>query len=1153
MFAFLMQVRAKGTSQTVTLSVTNVPLQQIFEKIHQQTGYNFLFTYEILEKAGPATIRVKDATIQQALNDALEGKALDYTIVQNTIVIQPGRSVPLIEPVTLGPPPLDIMGTVRNEAGTPLEGVSVIVKGSTKGTATNERGAYFLDDVDENATLVFSMVGYKSRTVSVNGRNVINLTLSIELAHQEEIVVASTGYQTISKERATGSFDIINSDQLDNPTTNIGSRIVGQAAGVQATIDENGNPTFQIRGLTSLYAASAPLIVVDGFAIQGDFNSINPNDVESITILKDAAAASIWGARSANGVIVITTKRAKKGTPLKVDLNVFTKIGQKFDLDYVNPLATSAETIEYEQLLFNKNWSPLNNSGSLNHYFYAYSQASTAINEFKLGFISEAEMNKRLDHLKTISNKQQISDYLLSNPISTQVNLNLYGGSERMSNFLSLLYETNQSNFTGTYFNRYMMNYRSSSKIFKWLDFNLSGMVQYNDIHNNGVSLGDIQGLSPYDMLLDEDGNYTNINRYYWPVMERYVPMSEFPYASWEYNPLQEIRNRDRATKHFNMRIQGGLTFHIIDGLDFDSKLQYERITSENRYLYNDETYYVRSTINEASSWDPSTNEITPNLPMGAILSQSTSEVEAYNFRNQINFNREFAGKHEIAFVAGSEINDIVSKSNSYPTTYGYNDETLTVGVFPNGPGGSYHRITNWQGRGQDFDYTNSFYYRTDRYFSLYGNLAYTYLGKYTISGSARTDASNLITDDPQYRYEPFWSVGAGWNMMKEQFMQGASWIDDLRLRLTYGYNGNVDKSTAFRPLISLGSTPDNYTHDYQARISSYGNPTLRWEKTGTWNIGADFSFIGGKLFGKLDVYQKNGKDLIAPISIPAVNGTTRQKLNNAAMVNKGIELTLGTRLNLKGNDITWRGSMNFAYNKNKITDLFVAQYAAYSLLGGSYVEGKNANTMWTFEYAGIRAADNQPIVKGAGKDVYDFNGWTPGDGRDYLLDMGTTVAPYLLGFTSQFKIYDFDLSFLLTGKFGHVFKRQSFNYPPLWVGRVLPNNSLTEVMNGDPQKIVPLPINETESRYYFWDRFYGDLNYLVVNASYIRMQELNLTYHLPDHLLNKVNVVGDFSIYAQGNNLFTILANKYGEDPEYPMGSMKPMPRYTFGARFHF
>ncbi len=1049
-----------------------------------------------------------------------------------------------------------ISGKITDKNGNAIAGATINIKETGRAFITDSNGNFSIQLSAKEKTLIISYIGLKKQIIEINGRSVINVTLDEDVAELKEVTVLSTGYQTISKERATGSFDVISKEQLDKPTTNIATRLIGTVAGLQAKLDVDGNPTdIQIRGLSSLYATATPLVVVDGFAIQGDFNSINPNDVESISVLKDAAAASIWGARSANGVIVVTTKKANKSTPIKVEFSTFTRIGNKLDLSYVNPLASSAETVEYEKQAFNK-WGGMVNNGSLTtNYAKSWSQATVALSEHYLGFTTDAQLDATLAQLKTQDNRSQISDNLLATPVNTQYNLSLYGSSGKLTNALSLLYESNQSNFKETYNNKYLINYRTSANLSKWLTVNFSALTQYIINKNNGVTLSDIQSLSPYDMLKNSDGSLTNISQYYWPIIQRYVPTSRFPYSNWTYNPIQEIQNRDITSKQLNARIQAGLTFNIIRGLTFDTKIQYEFFNTFNRNLYNENTYYVRNTINTASTWSPQTmtGTITTNLPKGSILTQNRAQYESYNLRNQLNFDRIFFRKHEINFVAGSEIISNISQTFNNPITYGYNDDKLTVGTFPNGSGGTFYPIKNWMGNNQTFSYTNSFSYTTDRYFSLYGNLAYTYDNKYTLSGSARTDASNLITDDPKYRYAPFWSVGLSWQAQKEEFLKNISWLNRLNLRLTYGYRGNVDKSTAFKPLISLGTTPNIYTNDYTASISSYGNPTLRWEKTGSLNLGFNYAVLGGKLYGKLDVYNDVKKDLIVSVSIPAVNGTTSQKLNNGTMNNRGINFEVGSFLNIKENDIVWRGSLNFSYNRNRITKLFIATYAASSLTSGptySYVQGNDANALWSFVYAGV--VNNQPTVKGANGTTYEFNAWTPGDGRDYMINSGTTNAPYGLGVTNSFKIYDFNVSFIITGKFGHVFKVESFNYPVVWGSRVLPNDKLSTVTNGDQSQIVPLPLNANEAKFYFWDRFYPYLSYLVKDASNIRIQELNVTYNLNQSLLRRFKI-NKTQIYAQGNDLHTFLFNKEGEDPEYPKGTLKPQPKFTLGLKFEF
>lgn len=1174
----ILQVSASSFGQRISLSEKKADLTTILDRISTQTGYDFFFFESVnLKKLRTITVKAENEELSKVLSVILAPQGLSYVIKDNAIIIKESGNA-LNDNIQSYLRIIDIRGRILDEKSNPLAGANIIVKGTTRSFVTNQSGQFSINGVQKGDVLLVSYIGYQTREITIGNETDLTISMQLSSAALEEVMVVNTGYQTLSKERATGSFNTVGKEQLEKPSTNIAQRLIGTTAGMQATLDADGNPRFEIRGQTALnirdiFGAripnTSPLVVVDGFAIQGDFSTINPNDVETVTMLKDAAAASIWGARSAYGVIVVTTKKAKNESNLKIDFSAFTRISQKLDLDYVNPLATSAQTVDYELRSFG-NWSanlPLNSNRS----FGALSPATVAIAENYFGVTTLEQRDAMLAKYSSLSNKDQIRDELLANPSVQQYNLSISGASAKMRNNMSLLFEDGQSNFKGTNSKKYNANYRTSIDVFKWMEFDFSGMVNYNKGNNNGVTLSDIQGLSPYEMLKNDDGSLTNIARYYMPNITRYVPTHLFPYSDWTYNPIQEIANRQYTSEQLNTRLQTGLKFKVIPGLSFESRIQYELFNTTNREYNNENTFAARSAVNQAATWNQTTNAITLNLPKGGILRQGTANVygqiiqliapgrgrtETYNWRNQLNFDRRFSEKHEINFAAGSEINNIKTENHVLPLTYGYNDNTLSVGTFPNGPGGPTFPIRNWLGNNQMFGYTNLYMYNTDRYFSLYANVAYTFNDKYTVSGSVRTDASNLITDDPSYRYSPYWSVGASWQAKRESFLKDVSWIDRLTVRSTFGYNGNVDKSTSFRPLIALSPNPNPYTNEDNSTISSFGNPTLRWEKTGQLNLAIDYSLFGGKLYGKVDVYNKQGEDLIATISIPAVNGTASQALNNAAMNNRGIEIELGTTQNLS-NKIVWRGSMNFAYNRNRVTKLFVTNYAASSLANGgtgSYVEGEDASSLWRFRYAGLN--NTQPTFYGpAGTStpiVYDFAAFPPGDGRTFMKNMGTTVAPYTLGFINSFQIQDFNLSFIFTGKFGHVFQRKGFNYPPQFGSRVNPNVKITEVLNGDPSKIVPLPQNLVEPRYYFWDRFHQYLDYLVEDASHIRMQEVNLSYNLPSRITSKLSL-NRIRVYAQGNDLFTWFANDAGEDPEYLLGTLNPQPRIILGINFGF
>jgi TonB-linked SusC/RagA family outer membrane protein len=1054
----------------------------------------------------------------------------------------------------------EVSGIVSDEDGSPVVGASIVVKGSTVNKVTGSDGRFSLFAPDANAILQIAHLGYVP--VEVKAGKDLNITLVTDVNELEDVVV--TGYQTLPRTRTTGAFETVSPELLAKPTTNIGSRLIGTVSGIQVTSNATGDLTFEIRGKTSLNANANPLIVVDGFPVEGDLGTLNPNDVESVTILKDAAAASIWGAQSANGVISITTRGGKLSSgrsETKIEFNSFLRFAPRIDLEYARSLASSAETIEYEKMAFDA-WSATMPTDAYNS-MSSFSPGLVALNEHHLGYLSETEMNALLESYKKLDNSEQIKKYLLQNPFTQQYNLNISGSNGRISNNLSLLYEDNAYYAKGRDDWKTQISHRTNVHFTKWLDFNFSGTFSYKSSTDNSVSTPGIFGLAPYEMLIDENGDRTNItNGWYQPNLNRYFVTGNFPYE-FTYNPVTELESRDFTTTNINARIQAGLTFKILKGLTFDTKAQYELISTLGRNFYKENSYTVRSTINQSSSYDRNTDKVTLNLPLGGFLDQSRLRTDLWNFRNQINFDHDFNGVHRITAIAGSELSERIAQTFNYPRAYGYNDDRLTTSAFPNGPGGTTVKpLSNWVGATtQTFAYINSFAYNTDRFFSLYGNVAYTFDNKYTLSGSARTDASNLISDDPKYRYAPFWSVGGSWMAGQEAFLKDIEWLSLLKIRFTYGYNGNVDKSTSFMPLINMGTALNQYTQGYTATVASYGNPDLRWERTGTWNLGIDYSLFKGKIFGKIELYNKNSKDLIATISIPSVNGTTSQKLNNAALTNNGIELEIGTSLDIVNKDITWRGNLNMSYNKNKITDLFVASYAGYDLTMTSpaYVEGYDANTIWTYVYDGVRnlGSENtpnwQPTIKGPDGSYFDFGTWPTGEATQFCLPVGSRVAPFIFGLTNSFQVYDFDISFIVTGKFGHKFARESFNYPAVWGARVLPNSKLTEVLNGDPAKIVPLPMNGSiEGRYYFWDRFYPYLDYLIEDAGHIRLQEVNLAYNLPATVAKKIGLDA-LQIYGQATNLLSIYLNKFDEDPEFPRGSIKPSPYFTLGFKVTF
>lgn len=1154
--------------QISNFNVRNASLKDVIQKLERITKVGFFYESESINLVNGITISEADIELSALLDKILKDTKLKYELIDNNIVIKEksienkSTQVQQQKKVTYN------IKVVNQSTKSPVIGALVLIHGTTVGGICNDKGMVVINNAPENAILEISCVGMKTKLLTVSAlKTSLTIGLEEDVISMEDIVV--TGYQKISKERATGSFDAINKEQLAKPSTSLEQRLIGSVSGIQ--IIDNGyrdrEESIVIRGVTSLGANSNPLIIVDGFAIEGSLSSINPNDIDNITVLKDAAAASIWGARSANGVIVVTTKAASKGK-VTVDVNAFVKIGTRLDLDYANPLASSRETIEYEKLGFSTNFFggrtlPIENnyvSGIYNGYGRMYSQGVVAMNESRLGLL-KGDLNSELERLAGLDNRQQIRDYILQRPITQQYNITISGGGEKLSNVLTLMYEDSDDYFQKNNDKKYSLNYRANIDVFKWLNFSFSSMFQYDNNNNSGLSVADIQYMSPYDMLVDDSGKYLHIQRdIYKPIVDRYITDAgvQFPYADWSYNPVQELAARNITAKNLNARFQAGLNFKLMKGLTFDTKLQYELMENRDREIYSDESYAVRFYVNNTSTWDgKSTSKVRQNVASGDRLTEGSSNLNAYNFRNQLTFDRTFK-KHGVSVIVGTEVSNRIFETTQQAALYGYQDELLSVTPPLYGVSTPTNPINNMFNASTSISYpTPRKSYAVDKYFSMYANASYTFNSKYTLSGSFRTDASNLISSDPSIRYSPFWSVGGLWIIDREDFMKKTEWIDRLVLRATYGFNGNVDKSTSVDPLISIWGQDTSSGTGYGV-IANYGNPDLGWEKTGSFNIGIDYTLLDNKLFGKIDYYNKQGRDLISNVALANVYGTDTQEINAVSMYNKGIELTVGTML--MKNRFSWTGNLSLAYNKNKITELFKDDATLNNRVygpgsGWQYAEGYDSGTLWAFRYGGMQnlGGVNQPvIVDKNGENPRPMNvSYTSFNSKNYLVDAGTSVAPYVVGLNSTFKYDNFSFSFIITGYFGHKFKRTSFNYPTMSTGTGAINKYYSEVKNGDPNEFIPIP-EKGSATYSTLGYYAGLLENKYVDAGNIRFQEINLTYDLPRTALSKIGL-GNLSVYAQLNNVGVVVFNKYGEDPFYPMGKVKPGISYTFGAKLKF
>lgn len=1158
----LMQVSASGFAQRLTLSRKNITLEQLFREIKAQSGYDFLYEPQELRSAKRISINVNRAQLRNVLDEAFNHQPLTYTIDQNTIVVR-RKEKSLFESIGDFFKKINISGKVTDQKGNPLPGATVKVKGSSKAVITNAQGNFRLNDVEEGIMLVVSYIGYRPKEITGKSgfMNIVLDELSAELA---SVTVVSTGYQNLPKERATGSYNVVGQEILSRrPVSNISTALQGTVAGLQARENADGSVSFLLRGAGTMSTnttqplnVTQPLVVVDGFAIAGfDFNNINQNDVESITVLKDAAALSIWGSRGANGVIVIQTKKPKAGKSY-LEAQAFTRVSDMIDLDQVMRQAKSPDHIRYEKLAFDRNLFLSQYAGGFTEIQKPLTLAQEQLFAFKNGSITEAQLNAELARLSSIDNRSQIREHLMQRAIVNQANLAFSGGNEKLRTVASLLYENNKEGFKDKGYNRFVLNANNDFNATKFLSLNFGVNVAYRKNDQSGTNISEIEGLSPYELLLNDDGSYSTNLRNYNRLELSKLPLGSFPYQDWTYNLLREVRGRELTNDNISARFQGGINAKIVSGLTFDAKVQYERSKTTSNSAYNEETFEVRNLVNTYLEYNDATKAVGRIfLPKGGILRSSQGDYEGFTFRSQFNYDKNIGGRHQITAVIGMETVDELTKGTGNPTAYGYFPEKNQVTVPPYGYGSALDQLRTFSSATAAATIpggNTSLTWASNRTTGFYGVASYSFDGKYTLSGSARSDASNFITDNPKLRWTPLWHVGAMWNIGAEDFMKSLTWMDRLNVRLTYGSTGYPNQTVSTKTLVSMSTSPSTITNTITGTLGTPGNALLRWERTFSTNLAVEFSFFKRKLFGKIEGYNRDGRDIVGNISLPAVTGATSARVNNAGISNRGIEIELGTLVNVS-RDFTYNTNITYAYNRNKVTKLFFPALLAFDMIGGQYVEGKPVGAMYSYNYLGM--IDGVPHVEGPNQTPSTMNSvalHNTGLGRTFLRYEGTSIPPHTLGWINNFRYKNFNLMAIVTGTMGGKFRRPIFSYSTV-VGsnKTSVDRFVADVFAEDPG--IPQFPKLNETNFYLWDRYVPNLHDLVESSSFIELKEINLEYTLPRSLAEKISF-SNIKLFAQARNLGLLYTNNSkGYHPEWLPGNYRPVRNYTLGLNLQF
>lgn len=1150
-------------AQNLSLKFNNAPLKEVLANITKESGYNFVYSEKNINPQTVVSITYSGPVepVQRVLDNLFGGTGIAYQINGKQIALSVQQQVTKPQNQkgnTVG-------GRILDEKQQPLVGVSVLNEKTQKYAASDLDGIYTIE-ANEGEKLSFALVGMQPYTITVGKSSIVDIPMKTDLIALEGVVI--TGYQDIQKEKVTGSITTISSKKIEERyTPNILNNLEGRVAGL---VTYGGKTT--IRGTSSLYAETNPLLVVDGLPIEGKIEDLNPYDIESINVLKDASATAIYGARASNGIIVVTTKNAKKQGKIDIDFSTNLTMYENKNMDYANNFYMNAEqhvkteSDYYEYYLFNNEGEIANPIGSIESDIQSGTNSISPIqyNYYKLakGEITRDQLNSVLNRLKKNNFAKEYADLIYKRQFLQQYNLALRSRSEKSQSNLTINYKTDNSGVINSGISQFNINFKGTYDVAKWLTASFSINSIYGKVKTQGSDYNsnhtDPWAVPAYESMYNEDGS--NRNFYYWYSGNEWWPGNkEEGVHDMGVVIRDEFYNNVKETKRQHMRYHGDLQFKIIKGLTANAQFIYEddRVTTD---WHANEQSHVARTIRNAYTKKDANGNITYLTPRSGGMLQTTNTQGAYwTARGQINYVNTF-GKHSIAALAGLEFRE--SKNNG--------TKSLALGYDEQLQNSSTHTIDF--GALSLMDYspwfmasTNGFpasqfvfdpYLRDGmgvvveqkhRYASGYANLTYTYDNRYNAFASFRKDYADVYGLNAKFRGKPLWSVGVNWNIQNESFMKGIDWIDVLKLRASYGVTGNIYQgATSYMTATSTGM--NDYTNLPYGEVESPANPNLKWEQNRTTNIGVDFSFMGNRLRGSLDYYNKDGKDIFSNKTLDPSTGFSSMFVNMASIRNSGVELqlTYDWFRDKKAGGFGWSTSYTFSYNKNMVTSVENPSTLAYQLISNPFKVGYPSSAMWSYRFAGISDAKGEKGQTLWYTDNNNVNHGATSSSINVLEYSGQREPVTVMGMDNRFTFKGFSLSVLMAYYGGHKMRAltqsETFAVPYSTIPSYFLNAWTPENPTNTPG------IGRYASTSLGSETSYSNMS--VHDADFIKIRNIVIGYDLPEKWIKGIKV-NRISVRFQIDNPKALwVKNDIGVDPE-TLGLRNPSS-YIFGVNIN-
>jgi TonB-linked SusC/RagA family outer membrane protein len=1121
-------------AQTITFKKENSTLKEFLDAVKKQTGYGTSVTNRMYLRANRVSISAENRPLREVLDLFFKDQPLTYQILTGQLILVKMKES--TDKYTLS-------GRVINETNEPVPAATIAVVGTTRVVASNDDGEFLIPDILKSDKLLVTSVNYESKEVILDGQTSLHIQLVQRVSELNAVV--TTGYQYLAKETSPGSYTKIKNDLFNRRVSpNVLDRLDDITPGMvlnRNVVPFTNQSSRTVRGRTTIFSNAEPLIVLDNFPFVGDLSNINPNDIESITVLKDANAAAIWGATSGNGVIVITTKKGRYRQEARLTLNSNITIGEKLDAWYTPVLGVN-QYIDLEQDLFKKGfYTAIETDPSLP----ALSPVVEILIGERNGEITAGERMARLDEFRRQDTRKEIDKYFYRNSINQQYSVSTSGGGQNSSYYLSAGFDKNQHNLVGDKSQRVTLNASNSYSWFK-NRLELSTGIVFAESRVTKNNNNDQFVHYPYLQYI-KDGDTTAIPYEYRQAFKDTLDYSLL--LPWDYNPVRELDLADRSTKLTDYRINAALKYKITKGFTASILYQYNKGSIDLEDYKSLETYFTRNLINKYAQIQG--GDISFPIPKGGISERSDESYRAQNVRTQLNYSHSWKNRrdrtHTISALAGFELRDIGRDlrqrrlyGNTKGTSMAANVDTNRIFALYH-PAGTFEKIP-----------TPSFQLKTvDRYISYYLTAAYILQDRYTFSASIRKDESNLFGVNTNQKGVPLFSVGAGWDISREKWYK-LNWLPHLKLRATHGYNGNVNKSVSAYTSALINSNLNPYFATV-ATIINPPNPDLRWEKLQINNFGLDFAIGKNAIIeGTIEYYTKKGTDIIGNKQVDPTNGFVNFTGNSASMKGSGVDAMITTR-NIN-RQVQWNTVVLFNYVTDKITN-----YESTPTTIAGYFNTERINplvnrplySVYALKWMGLDPLNGDPRGSLGGAISKNYRDMLNSTDFNDLLYIGPANPTFFGAIRNSIEWKQIELSINITWKAGHYFRRRSMEYVGLPFGfSGHPDYEQRWKMPGDELRTNVPSINYSADP--GRDDFYRNSEILVEKGDNIRFQDIRLNYELTDKQVKKLPMKS-VNFYLYVNNIGLLWkATDYDLDPDFY--SSIPNPRtWSLGIKVEF